>query len=95
MKLITDESRLTVETVRESHSDKSTTSTTTSTGKGESVILDRFHGGIFPSVISFTPFHTVMISKPGLPFLYMSPILLGNIDVPNLMTSAIISLRRS
>ena len=73
MKLITDESRLTVETVWESYSGKSTT------GKGESVILDRFHGGIFPSVIIFTPFHTVMISKPGLPFLYMSLILLGNI----------------
>ena len=34
-----------------------------------------FHGGNFPSVLFVTPFH----SKPVKPFLYISPILLGNI----------------
>ena len=34
-----------------------------------------FHGGNFPSVLFVTPFH----SKPVIPFLYISPILLGNI----------------
>ena len=34
-----------------------------------------FHGGNFSSVVFVTPFH----SKPVKPFLYISPILLGNI----------------
>ena len=34
-----------------------------------------FHGGNFPSILFVTPFH----SKPVKPFLYISPMLLGNI----------------
>ena len=40
VRLITDGSRLTVETVWESHSGKSTSNSTSTTGKGESGILD-------------------------------------------------------
>ena len=44
----------------------------------ESIFLlknSHFHGGNFSSVLFVTPFH----SKPVKPFLYISPILLGNI----------------
>ena len=50
------------------------------------------HGGNFPSVLFVTPFH----SKPVIPFLYISPILLGNIvgvefddDGDNIVTAAL------
>ena len=40
-----------------------------------SLKIGHFHGGNFPSVLFVTSFH----SKPVIPFLYISPILLGNI----------------
>ena len=49
-----------------------------------------FHGGNFSSVLFVKPFH----GKPVILFLYISPILLGNIVVLILMTVVIISLPR-
>ena len=59
----------------------------------ESIFLlknSHFHGGNFSSVLFVTPFHSKLVK----PFLYISPILLGNIVVLNLITSALVSLPR-